>query len=107
MPRVLDMPPCDRYTWRDNNGHFDCWYQLSERFNGEELDKAFQLLEQADNLGSIMKFEICDDTRNYMKHCIQCYEDVPAHTESTLYGRWKHERYALAICKGGVRGREG
>ena len=81
LPNVLDMPQCNLYTWRDTSGHFACWYQLSERFDGEELDKAFQLLEQAENLGSIMKFDISDDTRNYMKHCIQCYEDDPAHTE--------------------------
>ena len=81
LPNVLDMPQCDRYTWRDTSGHFACWYQLSERFDGEELDNAFQLLEQAENLGSIMKFDINDDTRNYMKHCIQCYEDAPAHTK--------------------------
>lgn len=81
LPNVLDIPQCDRYTWRDTSGHFACWYQLSERFDGEELDKAFQLLEQAENLGSIMKFDISDDTRNYIKHCIQCYEDAPAHTE--------------------------
>ena len=81
LPRVHDMPQCDRYTWRDTSGHFACWYQLSERFDGEELDRAFQLLEQAENLGSIMKFDISDDTCNYMKHCIQCYENAPAHTE--------------------------
>ena len=81
LPNVLDMPQCDRYTWRDTSGHFACWYQMSERFDGEELDNAFQLLEQAENLGSIMKFDINDDTRNYMKHCIQCYEDAPAHTK--------------------------
>ena len=81
LPNVQTMPKCDRYTWRDTSGHFTCWYQLSERFDGEELDKAFQLLEQAENLGSIMKFDISYDTRNYMKHCIQCYEDAPAHTE--------------------------
>ena len=81
LPNVLDMPQCNRYTWRDTSGHFACWYQLSERFDGEEIDKAFQLLEQAENLGSIMKFDISDNTRNYMKHCIQCYEDAPAHTE--------------------------
>ena len=81
LPNVLDMPQCNRYTWRDYSGHFASWYQLSELFDGEELDKAFQLLEQAENLGSIMKFDISDDTRNYMKRCIQCYEDTPAHTE--------------------------
>lgn len=81
LPNVQTMPKCDRYTWRDTSGHFACWYQLSERFDGEELDKAFQLLEQAENLGSIMKFDISDDTRSYMKHCIQYYEDAPAHTE--------------------------
>lgn len=81
LPNVQTMPKCDRYTWRDTSGHFASWYQLSERFDGEELDKAFQLLEQAENLGSIMKFDINDDTRNYLKHCIQCYENAPAHTE--------------------------
>ena len=81
LPNVQTMPKCDRYTWRDISGHFACWYQLSERFDGEELDKAFQLLEQAENLGSIMKFDVSDDTRNYMKHCIQCYEDAPANTK--------------------------
>lgn len=81
LPNVQTMPKCDRYTWRDISGHFACWYQLSERFDGKELDKAFQLLEQAENLGSIMKFDISDDTRSYMKHCIQYYEDAPAHTE--------------------------
>lgn len=81
LPNVQTMPKCDRYTWRDTSGHFACWYQLSERFDGEELDKAFQLLEQAENLGSIMKFDISDDTHNYMKHCIQCYEDAPANTK--------------------------
>ena len=81
LPNVLDMPHCDRYTWRDTSGHFACWYQLSERFDGKEPDNAFQLLEQAENLGSIMKFDISDDTRNYMKHCIQCYEDAPADTK--------------------------
>lgn len=81
LPNVQTMPKCNRYTWRDYSGHFASLYQLSERFDGEELDKAFQLLEQAENLGSIMKFDISDYTRNYMRHCIQCYEDAPAHTE--------------------------
>ena len=81
LPNVLTMSKYNQYTWRDYSGHFACCYQLSERFDGEELDKAFHLLEQAENLGSIMKFDISDDTRNYMKHCIQCYEDAPAHTE--------------------------
>ena len=81
LPNILDIPKCSRYTWRDYSGHFACWYKLSEGFDGEELDKAFQLLEQAENLGSIMKFEISDETRTYMKRCIQSYEDAPAHTE--------------------------
>ena len=81
LPRVLDMPKCNLYTLRDTGCHFDGYYQLSERYDRKKLEKSFQLLEQAENLGSIMKFDISDDTRSYMKHCIQCYEDAPAHTE--------------------------
>lgn len=64
MPRVLDMP-----------GHSfskPVYELLREFYMGEdhtvmdETMKAFELLEQADNLGSIMKFSISERTRKEM-----------------------------------------
>ena len=72
MPRVMDMPHVDRYTWRDLNGHMACALQL--RGGGEvvykELDECFALMEHADSLGSIMKFDISPETRDYMMLCL-------------------------------------
>ncbi|MDD6772503.1 MAG: BREX-1 system adenine-specific DNA-methyltransferase PglX [Bacteroidales bacterium] len=64
MPRVLDMP-----------GHIfskPVYELLREFYMGEdkavmeETMKAFELLEQADNLGSIMKFDLSAKTRREM-----------------------------------------
>lgn len=82
MPRVMDMPHCDRYTWRDNAGHFNCHYNVAanEAINGE-LDVAFKLMEQADTLGSIMRFNISPQTSDYLRQAVKAYDDSPAHTE--------------------------
>ena len=64
MPRVLDMP-----------GHSFSkpvyellreYYMGEDRAVMEETMKAFELLEQADNLGSIMKFDLSAKTRKEM-----------------------------------------
>ena len=72
MPRVLDMPKADRYTWRDLNGHMACALQLHG--GGEvvyhELDECFALMEHANSLGSMMKFDISPSTRDYMLLCL-------------------------------------
>lgn len=73
MPRVYDMPNVDRYTWRDLNGHMSCALQIqgaSEEIY-KELDEAFTLMEQAQNLGSIMKFDISDTTREFIIRCVE------------------------------------
>lgn len=82
MPRVMDMPHCDRYTWRDNAGHFNCHYNVAanEAINGE-LDEAFKLMEQADTLGSIMRFNISPQTSDYLRQAVRAYDDSPTHTE--------------------------
>lgn len=78
LPRVLDMPACNRDTWRDTLGHFDCYYGLtSSQSPCEEIDAAFQLLEQAPNLGSTMKFAISERTRVYLQERVACYEAKP------------------------------
>ena len=64
MPRVLDMP--------GHNFSIPIYELLREFYMGEERTvmeetmKAFELLEQADNLGSIMKFDLSKKTRNEM-----------------------------------------
>ena len=82
LPRVLDMPQCDRYTWRDTAGHFNCHYSLTVNSNvSSELDKTFTLMEQADTLGCIMRFSVSQSTIAYIQQAVQAYDDSPAHTE--------------------------
>ena len=64
MPRVLDMPGHGfsqplRALLRE-------FYMGEDRIVIEETAKAFELLEQADNLGSIMKFDLSAKTRREM-----------------------------------------
>ena len=73
MPRVYDMPNVDRYTWRDLNGHMTCALNIDMRDENisKELDEAFDLMSQAQNLGSIMKFDISDTTREFIIKCVE------------------------------------
>lgn len=67
MPRVLDMPR--PYTeWTENiSGSIDQFYiGCSDKIKNETLD-AFELLAQAENLGSIMKFDLSDETKGIMQ----------------------------------------
>lgn len=78
MPNVLTMPKVDRYTFKEKAGHFCCAYSLNQAAkSNEELTAAFALMEQADSLGSIMKFDISDDTRKHMAESIEAYETEP------------------------------
>lgn len=92
MPRVLDMPQVDRYTWRDLGGHMECALQTgaSESIH-KELDDCFILMEQANNLGSIMKFNVCEETRDYIKQCIELQSEKNqfADTFSDLFHGFK------------------
>ena len=83
MPRIMDMPDADRYTWRDLNGHFNCIYgiALNNEKAQEELDEAFNLLGLARTLGSIMRFNISDTVRDYLLQAIAAYDAAPHHTE--------------------------
>ena len=73
MPRVYDMPNVDRYTWRDLNGHMTCALDIEMRDEtiSKELDEAFDLMSQAQNLGSIMKFDISEATREFVIKCVE------------------------------------
>ena len=73
MPRVFDMPNVDRYTWRDLNGHMATALQIEgpNQQIYKEIDECFTLMEQAQNLGSIMKFDISEATREFIKKCVE------------------------------------
>ena len=82
MPNVLDMPDVDRYSFIEADGHFCCAYSLewdNEQKNKIHLElvTAFELLKQAHNLGSIMKFDLSNSTMEYIKRCVELYEEDP------------------------------
>lgn len=82
LPHVLDMPNVDVYTWRDLGGHMACAFQMhtTETIN-RELDAAFMLLKQADNLGSIMRFKISSATRRFMQEALKHIDEESRFTD--------------------------
>mgnify|MGYP000787100822 FL=1 len=71
MPRVLVMPDVSRYTWLDLNGHFCSALGLqTDEAISKELEAAFTLMEDADSLGSIMKFDISPRTREFLLEAV-------------------------------------
>ncbi|MDE6717012.1 MAG: BREX-1 system adenine-specific DNA-methyltransferase PglX [Muribaculaceae bacterium] len=84
MPRIYSMPEVDRYTWRDLKGHFNCAYQIE--LPSDEADaqiaEAFELMADADVLGSIMKFEISGEGVEYLSRAVFTYDAEPMHTDS-------------------------
>lgn len=78
MPNVMDMPE----SWKDKN---ELGRALNDYFRGEETPEkreqllhAFTLLEQADNLGSIMQFDINERTRYMMVQATQYWLRQPS-----------------------------
>ena len=84
MPLVMDMPDADCSTWQDLHGHFDGVYGLGLHPGKmiKELNGAFDLLSQAHTLGSIMRFEVSEATRDYLRQAVEAYEGAPQHTEA-------------------------
>jgi len=83
MPRVLDMPNVDRHTWEDLRGRMMNAHKVnwtSEKVN-QELLEAFKLLEHADTLGSIIKFDISQETRDFILQCIDKQKTSPKYEE--------------------------
>ena len=74
MPRVLDMP--EPFSYPAGVEEFLPHYFLGgSREAIKETAEAFKLLEQAQNLGSIMKFEISDATRHLISTRTQEWKD--------------------------------
>ena len=83
MPNILTMPVCDSYTIKDTLGHFVCAYQLDwANVDRKELEDAFDLMKDADSLGSIMRFEISQDTREHLIEAVNAYDAEPKYTEA-------------------------
>lgn len=83
MPNVLTMPVCDSYTIKDTLGHFVCAYHLDwTNVDRKELEDAFDLMKDADSLGSIMRFEISQDTREHLIEAMNAYDAEPKYTEA-------------------------
>lgn len=75
MPRVLDMAyliPSRYDTLRDMLPHF---FQSGTQQTIDEVIEAYKLMEQADNLGSIMKFDISASTREHIAESMQHWEN--------------------------------
>ena len=78
MPNVLTMPLCDRYTIKETLGHFVCAYQLDwTNVDSKELEDAFDLMKDADSLGSIMRFDIRQNTREHIVEAVNAYDAEP------------------------------
>ena len=83
MPNVLTMPVCDSYTIKDTLGHFVCAYHLDWiNVDRKELEDAFDLMKDADSLGSIMRFDICQNTRVHLIEAVNAYDAEPKYTEA-------------------------
>lgn len=83
LPNVLTMPVRDSYTIKDTLGHFVCAYQLDwANVDRKELEDAFDLMKDADSLGSIMRFEISQDTREHLVEAVNAYDAEPKYAEA-------------------------
>lgn len=76
LPRVMDMPK----PFSPKEGLLTDW--LHQFFRGEddslvgdEIQAAFDLMQNADSLGSIMKFDISDSTRLLIAQMVGYWED--------------------------------
>ena len=74
MPRVLDMP--SHIFSQPLYGLLRDFYMSDDGKLLEETAKAFELLKQADNLGSIMKFSLSPKTRKEMALRFKEWEEV-------------------------------
>lgn len=116
LPAVLTMPQ----PWSEaKNGSLPA--AISLFFNGcetptivEELQTAFELMKDADSLGSIMKFDIADTTRYALKQAVEYWAKerfVPEVVEELMPSIYLilalTERYAAIVMNPPYMGRGG
>lgn len=97
MPRVLDMP--QPYPYKEHLTRALADYIMAD--NGEaiaELADAVCLMDEADNLGSIMKFGLSERTRNILAVRTEEYEQQTMPGES-VSGLLPYMRIILALTE--------
>lgn len=79
MPRIYSMPEVKASNWPHIHGEIVKAYSIvapsQNTFN--EVEAALQLMEDANVLGSIMKFDISDETRQYIASIVSAYTASP------------------------------
>lgn len=79
MPRIYSMPEVKAGNWPHIHGEIVKAYSIvapsQNTFN--EVETALQLMEDANVLGSIMKFDISDETRQYIASIVSAYTVSP------------------------------
>ena len=79
MPRIYSMPEVKVSNWPHIHGEIVKAYSIvapsQNTFN--EVETALQLMEDANVLGSIMKFDISDETRQYIASIVSAYTASP------------------------------
>lgn len=76
LPNVLTMPkPWDEAKDGDVKGFLHHFFQGQENnVHANELKECFDLMQDADSLGSIMKFDLSESTRLLLKQTIEYWE---------------------------------
>lgn len=76
LPNVLTMPkPWDEAKDGDVKGFLHHFFQGQEsNVHANELKECFDLMQDADSLGSIMKFDLSESTRLLLKQTVEYWE---------------------------------
>lgn len=79
MPRIYSMPEVKAANWPHIHGEIVKAYSIvapsQDSFN--QVEKALELMEDANVLGSIMKFDISEETRRYIASIVSEYTKSP------------------------------
>ena len=81
MPRVYSMPRPINEVLPNYDAALPNFLMGSNQKMLEELRQSLKLMNNADTLGSIMKFDLSDATRNTVMVRVQEYEELLAHGE--------------------------
>lgn len=79
MPRIYSMPEVKASNWPHIHGEIVKAYSIvaPSQNTFDEVETALQLMEDANVLGSIMKFDISDETRQYIASIVAAYDVSP------------------------------
>ena len=97
MPRVLDMP--EPYPYKDNlRDTLPHFFLGGNQEMIQEICDAIELMDQAKNLGSIMKFNISERTRNAIMIRMEEYENE-THVPEAIHQLMPYMSVILALTE--------